>query len=326
MKILVTGATGFIGSNLSFKLADSGHEVHAFCRSTPDKMLSTYKNMNIYRGDVTNRESISLAMRNCSLVYHLAACTHVRPDCKSSYYKVNVRGTVNVLEAAMQLGVKKVVYTSAGGVLGPSNDIPLNEDSFRECAFFNDHETSKHMAEGKVKDYVMKGLETVIVNPGRVYGPGIFSKTNALSNIILKCMQGNWHIIPGDGAVTMNYAYIEDVVNGHIKAMEQGRAGERYILGGHNASYIELFDSIWQCLGKRHQLYKAPFWVIKKYATIEVFSAKIQNREPDISPDWVKSFSKNMERSSDKAVKELGYHITAFNEAIQKTIEWLKNL
>jgi len=323
MKILVTGATGFIGSNLSFKLADSGHEVHAFCRSKPDKKLSTYKSMIIYRGDVTNRESVFQAMRNCSLVYHLAACTHVLPDCTSSYYKVNVGGTVNVLETAMQLGVKKVVYTSAGGVFGPSNNIPLNEDSFRECPFFNDHETSKHIAEEKVKDYALKGLETVIVNPGRVYGPGIFSKTNALSNIILKCMQGKWHIIPGDGTVTMNYTYIADVVNGHIKAMEQGKAGNRYILGGHNASYIELFDAIWQSLGKRYHLYRVPFSIIKLYATVEVFLAKIQNREPNISPAWVKSFRNNMERSSDKAVKELGYNITPFKEALQKTMEWL---
>ncbi|MCK5702235.1 MAG: NAD-dependent epimerase/dehydratase family protein [Cyclobacteriaceae bacterium] len=324
MNILVTGATGFIGANLSFKLAESGHDIHAFCRSHPDEKLSSHKNIKIFRGDITNKESICNAMRNCVQVYHLAAYTRVLADSHASYYKVNVGGTINVLECAIQLGVKKLVYTSAGGVLGPSQFVPLNEDSFRLCPFFNNHETSKHMAEEKVKDYVIKGLKAVIVNPGRVFGPGILSKTNSLSNIMLKCLKGKWHIMPGDGTVVMNYVYIEDVVNGHIKAMEHGKPGERYILGGANASYIELFRNIWESLGKKDRLLKLPFSIIRIYAAIEVLHSKLYNREPDITPTWVNSFSNNMPRTSEKAINELGYSITPFNEAIQKTLEWLK--
>ena len=266
MKILVTGATGFIGANLSFRLAERGHDIHAFCRSHPDERLSSHKNIIILRGDITNKESVLNAMRNCIQVYHLAAYTRVLADSPASYYKVNVGGTINVLESAIQLGVEKLVYTSAGGVFGPSQHVALNEDSFRKCPFYNNHETSKHMAEDKVKDFVLKGLKAVIVNPGRVFGPGILSKTNSLSNIMLKCMKGKWHIMPGDGTVVMNYAYIEDVVNGHIKAMEHGKPGQSYILGGCNASYIELFQNIWENLGKKSRLYRVPFNIIRIYA------------------------------------------------------------
>jgi len=325
MKILVTGATGYIGANLSMKLAEIGHEVHAFCRSKPDENISSNSNIRIFRGDIGNRQSINAAMQECSQVYHLCAYTRTLAEKTEDYYNVNVGGTINVLECAKELSVKKVVYTSAGGVFGPSVDKPLNENSYRKCSFFNDHETSKFMAEEKIKDYVLKGLNVVTVNPARVYGPGYLSKTNSLSQIILKYMEGNWHMMPGNGKTVMNYAYIEDIVGGHIKAMEHGESGKRYILGGSNASYHEFFDVLSRNINKKHKLFNVPFGLIKMYAAIEVLNSKLLGKEPDITPKWVKSFKYDMARSSEKAVKELGYSITPLNEGVRKTIEWLKN-
>jgi farnesol dehydrogenase len=324
MKILVTGATGFVGTNLTQKLTKNGHEVHAFCRSKPDEQLNSNSRVKIFRGDIVERESLFKAMEGCTQVFHVCAYTRTLAKNVADYYKVNVGGTINVMESAMKLGVQKVVYTSAGGVFGPSTDMPLDEDSFRVCSFFNDHETSKFMAEEKIKDYVLDGLNVVIVNPCRIYGPGFLSKTNALSQIILSYMTGKWHMMPGSGKTVMNYAFIEDIVNGHIKAMENGKAGQRYILGGSNASYVEFFDTINKNLNKRHFLFKIPFRIIKMYANIEVFYSRLLNKEPDITPKWVKSFRYNMARTSEKAIRELDYSITPLDEGVRKTIEWLK--
>ena len=141
MKILVTGATGYIGANLSLKLAEIGHEVHAFCRSKQEENISSNSNIRIFRGDIVNRQSLNAAMQDCSQVYHLCAYTRTLAEKTEDYYEVNVGGTINVLECSMELDVKKVVYTSAGGVFGPSIDKPLDENSYRKCSFFNDHET-----------------------------------------------------------------------------------------------------------------------------------------------------------------------------------------
>jgi len=325
MKILVTGATGFIGANLALKLADLGHEIHAFCRSNPNSELVSHPNIIINRGDILNREDLIKAMHGCTQVYHLAAYARTGRGNHKPYYTTNVGGTVNVMDCATELNIEKIIYTSTAGIYGPSNHLPTTEDDARQSPFYNDYECSKFIAEVKVRDYATKGLNVVILNPTRVYGPGLLSQSNYFTHLIFSYMKGKWHVIPGDGSVIANYVFIEDIVDGHIKAMEYGQRGDRYILGGSNASYKELFETMGQCLEKNHRVYKVPLSLIKLYAATELITSKLLARDPVITPRWVKALQTDGIRSSDKAVKELGYQITPLDEGIKKTIDWLNN-
>ena len=325
MKILVTGATGFIGAILALKLADSGHEVHALCRSNPNDKLVSHPNIIIDRGDILNKEELKKAMHGCTQVFHLAAYARTGRGNPKPFYTTNIGGTINVMDCAIDLNIQKVIYTSTAGIFGPSDDLPTTEDSARQSPFYNDYECSKFIAEAKVRDYAANGLNVVILNPTRVYGPGLISQSNYFTQLILSYMKGKWHVIPGDGRVIANYVFIEDVVDGHIKAMEYEHTDKRYILGGINASYNELFETVNKYIEKKHRLFKVPLSLIKLYGATELISSKLLARDPVITPRWVKALETDGIRSSDKAVKELGYHITPLDEGIKKTINWLNN-
>lgn len=325
MKILVTGATGFIGANIALKLADKGHLVHALCRSKPDSKLVDHPKILVFRGDILNKEDLLNAMRDCEQVFHLAAYARTGSGDPRPYYSTNVSGTINVMDSAVELSVKRVIYTSTAGTYGPSDHTPTTEDSPRLSPFYNDYECSKYISEVKIRDYAERGFDVVTLNPSRVYGPGLLSQSNYLTHLILSYMKGKWHIIPGNGKVVANYVFIDDIVDGHINAMEYARAGERYILGGIDASYNELFEIIRQHLNKKHRLFKVPLSLIKTYAAGELVLSKILARDPVITPRWVKALETDGFRSSEKAIKELKYSITHLDEGIKRTIDWLNN-
>ena len=330
MNIFITGATGYIGANLALRLADSGDNVHMLCRLTADRQVSKSKasllnhgNIRVFEGDVLDRESIENAMQSCEYVYHLAAYARVWAENPQTYFDVNVQGTKNILDAAIKSGIKKVVVTSTAGVLGPSNGTPVNEESIRTVDFFNEYERSKYIAEEEIHHYIRKGLDIVIVNPSRVYGPGLMSESNSVSKLIDRYLKGKWHLIPGNGETIGNYVFIDDVVNGHLLAMSKGLTGEKYILGGDNVSYNEFFGTLIKVSQKKYKLYKTPLSLMLAFAKVQELLANSFNRPPLITPKWVKRYLYNWVLSSQKAGRELGYEITPFEEGMEKTIKWL---
>src|SRR4030095_8590416 len=189
VKIFITGGTGYIGNPLAHQLADAGHDVHALVRQKEKVFLLQHKNIKIFFGDINNREEIKDAIQGCEQVYHVAA--QVRPWMKNPaiFYKVNVDGTLNVFAQALQAGVEKIVFTSTCGVMGPTLNEPLDEGSARITDFSMDWDRSKKMAEDIVLTYSNKGLNSVIVSPSKVYGPGKTSHSltaNAIIKTFLK--------------------------------------------------------------------------------------------------------------------------------------------
>jgi farnesol dehydrogenase len=164
----------------------------------------------------------------------------------------------------------------------------------------------------------------VIVNPPRLYGPGLLNKSNSVTILIKKYLKGTWRIIPGTGNAIGNYVFIDDVVNGHILAMKNGISGERYILGGENISFNGFFNSLSKVSGKKYMLFHLPFPVILAISKIEFFLAEKFGKKPLITPPWAKRYLQNRPVSSKKAIAHLKYSITPLNEGIRKTIEWLK--
>jgi farnesol dehydrogenase len=163
-----------------------------------------------------------------------------------------------------------------------------------------------------------------MVNPPRIYGPGIITESNAVTRLIKLYMAGKWKIMPGDGKRTGSYVYIDDVVNGHILAMQSGRSGERYILGGVNASYNEFFELLAKIAGKKIKLIKLPVWAMMLAGNAIQLYTKISGKPPLLTPPWIKKYYYDWSLNSEKAQQELGYTYIPLEEGLQKTVDWLK--
>ncbi len=321
MKILITGATGYLGSRLTQRLQQEGHVLVLLVREPKAIRSASLANMTIHKGDITDPASIAKAMEGCTHVYHTAAVAKYQSSGMDRFYEVNVTGTRNILEAAMRFNIQKLVFTSSAAVFGPSLDIPLTEKDPRIESFESDYDFSKHLAGNLVREFVQKGLNAVIVNPSRVFGPGPATYSNGVTRMIRYLLTKKILFIPEIGAYRSNYSFIEDVVDGHVLAMQKGKAGESYILGGENISYAELFNSVAGYSSSKCRLIKIPVDIIKGAAHF----TSLFNRNTELTASLITRFAKHRMLNSRKAISELGYRITPFQEGLHLTIDYLKN-
>jgi farnesol dehydrogenase len=324
MKVFLTGGTGFIGAHLINALIEEGKHVHALVR-TPAKASSLpVEGVTIFKGDILDPKSIKEAMEGCEEVYHLGGNASIYEKDPKRYFTINVDGTQNVMDAAIDLGIKRMVFTSTAGVLGPSVGGVVTEDKKREIGFFNEYESSKAEAEALVRKYVEeKDIEVMTVSPTRVYGYYLFGEPASVSLLISKYIKGNWKIIPGDGTKVGNYVYVDDVVSGHMLAMKNGAKGETYILGGENYSYNEFFKVLKDVSGQDYGLIKTPIWAQMIFARLNKFFSLLFGKKPALTTKWVRRGNYHWEVDPSKSVRELGVEITPLGEGIRKTIEGL---
>jgi len=323
--ILVTGSTGFLGRRLATSLAEDGNLVHALYRSDDKIRGWKHEKIRFIKGTLGDKISIEQAMEGCRQVYHLAAFAGPWVRDPKVIYDENVGGTENILESAMRLGIEKLVYTSTAGVLGPSDGELNTEEKQFIGNHFTHYDRSKAEAETKVMEYVAGGLNAVIVNPTRIYGPGNLSKSNSVTLMIEKYIRGKWRIIPGDGSSIGNYVYVDDAVKCHLLAMARGRSGERYIAGGENLTFNELFMQFARVSGVKHRLFSMPVGLMMLVAGgFQVF-ARLTGWTPPIVPAFVRRYNHNWAVSNKKAKMELGYQPLSFDKGLEKTIEWIQN-
>jgi nucleoside-diphosphate-sugar epimerase len=325
MKILITGATGYIGYKLAMEAARRNYTVHILVRDLQSPLLPVHPNIIKFKGDVTDKASVLTAMQGCAKVMHAAAIAKLTAKDNSIFYSVNVEGTRNMLDAALTLGVKKFVFTSSGAVIGPSGKYPMNENDPRIIAFENDYEISKHWAEELVKEYCRKGLFAITVAAPRVYGPGHECNGNTMNVLLKNILLTGIAFVPSCDNVIANYAFVDDVVNGHFLAMEKGLGGEKYILGGENLSYRSFFQTIKQKAGEKIRLIRIPKFLLKLWSLLYMCFCTIIRKETHISPKVIDRIAQNRALSCEKAIRQLGYSITPFAEGIHKTILHLKN-
>lgn len=327
MKSMVTGATGFIGNRLVNELLNLGAEVHVLARSQK-KVVELFGNkVSFFEGDLWNTDIIKEATRNCDVIFHLAAFANIWSKDKTLAFKTNVTGTKNILDAALKNKVKRVVFTSSSAVLSPSvNGEIIDETSAMPKKYLTDYETTKVMAEQLCVDYSKKGLDVVIVNPPRVFGPGLLNKSNSVTILIKKYISGKWRFIPGNGEAIGNYVFIDDVVKGHLLASQKGLSGEKYILGGTNISFNGFFNTLSKFSGKSYRLFHLPLSLLLVVSKFELFMAETFGKSPLISPPWARRYLQNRPVSSKKAITQLEYTITPLEEGMLKTIEWLKSV
>ena len=322
--VFVTGATGFIGRKLCAGLAAEGHIVHALCRDIHHPNRIQHPHIKFFKGDILDKQSLLFAMRDCEQVYHTAAMAKMW--CKNSrdFYDINVIGTRNVLEAAVETGTQKLVYTSTCGVWGPTVKYPMTETDPRVAGFSIDYERTKYLAELEVNAFVKKGLQVVTVNPSRVYGEGPVTDSNTVSKMVNGYLNGTWRIIPGNGERVANYAYLDDVVAGHIHAMAFGKNGHRYILGGEDISFNRFFETLAEVSGRCLRMIHAPQRLIKFYSRVEWLKTRLTGLPPFFLPEFADRLKFDLKYSSDKAIGQLNYKITPFAEGLKRTVDYLE--
>ena len=325
MKCFITGVTGFIGQNLARQLATDGHAVNAILRNTVSPDWKDIPGIQFFNGDLDNINALKGAMKGCDVVFHLAALAKPWSKDPGDFHRVNVQGAVNVFTAALEAGVKKVVFTSSAATMSPSTDHkPADESTPRVIPYFNAYETTKEEAEQRAREFCAMGLPVVIVNPTRVYGPGPLNASNSLTKMIAGYQKGTWRIIPGDGRKIGNYVYIDDVVHGHILAAQKGRAGERYILGGENITFDELFQTLDRVTGVHRRMIHLPVGVMTITAKFMEWQNNITGIPPAITAGFLKKYMNHWSLSCDKAIGELDYSITPFAVGVKRTLEWLE--
>ena len=325
MTIFITGATGFIGQKLALTLAENGHTIHALVRD-PQKAsrLLKHQNIKLFAGDILDQESIQTAMTGCHQIYHLAALASVWHPNPTMFYTVNVKGFQNVLDCASAQNIKNVLFTSTAGVVGHSLDLqPVSETTNPNPQLETLYEKSKVEAELLLKQYNQKGIRGIVVNPSRVYGPGLLTESNGITRLLKMYINNKWKVKPGNGKSIGNYVYIDDVVEGMILAMEKAKPGERYLLGGTNSNYQDFFYLVGEITNTKRKLYNLPLPVMLFISHILLLLAKNLAIKPLITPAFVRKYNKDWIVSSVKAEKELGYKITPIKEGITKTLDWL---
>ncbi len=325
-QVLVTGATGFIGSKLVVELARRGCVVQALTRRTSDTTALTNERIRLFEGDILDLDSLRRAADGCTQVYHLAAYAKNWAREKETFFRLNVDGTRNILAAARTAGVSRVVYTSTIVTLRPTSAGTVGDETTprTKTGFLTEYEATKSAAEREVLQMAASGLPAVVVNPTRVYGPGKLTEGNAVTQMIEDYLRGRLPVLLNHGMNVGNYALVDDLVRGHILAMEKGRVGERYILGGENVTLKRLFELVDEVSGARHRQFNLPSWAALLYSHLQKARAEWFGVYPRITPGWVDTFLRDWAFSCNKAERELGYRITPLKEGLRATCEWLQ--
>jgi farnesol dehydrogenase len=284
--------------------------------------------VELVRGDIADLDSLRRGMEGCDRVFHLAAyAKNWAPD-RQTFFRMNVQGMRNVFRVAKELGVRRVVWTSTCVTLGPTPPGVTGDENMPRitAGHFTDYEETKSIAEKEALQMAADGFPVVIVNPTRVYGPGNLTEGNSASRLIDDYDRGRLPFLLNRGRNIGNWVLVNDVVEGHLLAMERGRIGERYLLGGENASLRQFFRAIDDVSGKRHfQLSLLTFSPLL-FAWILQQRAKWLGIHPAITPGWVRTFSVDWVYSTAKAEQELGYRPTPLVEGLRITYQWLQRV
>ena len=323
MSVLVTGGTGFVGSHLVRVLLKRGEQVRCLVRPSSRRDNLHDLSVEFVTGDLRDLDSLKQAVKGITVVYHCAADYRLWCKDPNEMYQSNVEGSNNVMQAAFDQGVARVVYTSTVGCLGLNEDgKPANEDSLVTIDDMIGHyKRSKFLAEEKVREWARRGLPVVIVNPSTPVGE-LDIKPTPTGKIIVDFLRGKMFGYVDTG---MNLIDVRDCAEGHVVAAEKGRVGERYILGGRNLTLKELFDALASVTEIASPKMKVPHWVAETYARIEnLWSINIARREPDVPLESVKMARHKMWFDASKAVHELGLTQRPIEQALERAVNWFR--
>ena len=323
MKVLVTGASGFIGGAVVRALVKAGIEVRVIARNGSDTRNLTDLPVEQVEGDLRNRGSLVRALQGCRQLYHIAAHYALWAKDPSIFYDINVAGTRNVLEAARDLGLERTVYCSTIGAIGlpPGGGVGTEMTPVSLDQMAGHYKRSKYLAEQEVLKLSREGLPVVIVNPSAPVGKGDVKPTPT-GQVIVDFMKG-W--MPAYIETGMNLVDVDDVAAGHLLAMEKGRIGERYILGNKNLIVREVFEILSRLTGVNAPRIKLPRLAILPLAHLNEWMARFTDTPPRIPLEGIRMAKYKMHYDCSKAVRELGLPQTPVEVALEKAVKWFRS-
>ena len=323
MKVLVTGATGFIGGNVARVLQARGHEVRAFVRPGSSTLTLDGTGIQTAQGDVRDRESVAEALRGCNGVVHCAALYSFWTPEPRVMHEINVEGTTVVLGEALRAGVVACVYTSTVSTVGiPRGGTGNEEVQPGRRDLVGHYKRSKYLAEREALELARKGLPVVVVNPTTPVGPWDVKPTPT-GRMVLDFMRGRIPVYIDAG---MNMVDVEDVATGHALALEKGRPGEKYLLGNVNMTLQRVLKILEEITGKRAPRVGVPIWLAIAAGYVDGFvEGKILRREPTIPLEGLQVSRKPMYVTCEKAVNELGLPQSPIEGALDKAVRWFRD-
>jgi dihydroflavonol-4-reductase len=319
--ILVTGASGFVGSAVAHALIAAGYKVRALVRSTSSRKNLEGLDIEIAEGDMRDASSVARAMSGARFLMHVGADYRLWARDPEEILRTNRDGTRNLMQAALKAGVERIVYTSSVATLAVSAS-GESIDETRPLSFekaIGAYKKSKVAAEQIVASMVAEqGLPAVIVHPSTPIGPRDVKPTPT-GRIIIEAALGR---VPGYVDTGLNLVHVDDVAQGHIAALQQGRIGEHYILGGQNVGFAEMLADIAALGGRRAPWLRMPRRLIYPLAFLAEAKARVTGREPFLTRDGLRMSKYRMFFSSAKAERDLGYRARPYKQGLGDALAW----
>jgi len=319
--VLLTGATGYLGSQIARELANRGAPFRALVRD-PARAPAQCE---VVAGDLLDVDALKRALVGVDRVIHTAALVKMWVRDRREFQRVNVDGLKALLGTAAEAGVQRVVYTSSFIALGPSADANAGE-GLRHCGgFSNEYEESKARALEWLRAEGFGKFPVLALLPGVIYGPGPRTEGNLVGGMIEQYLAGKFPGLLGSGDQRWSFAFNADVVAAHLAALERGSPGQEYVLGGDNRSLNEFFRLLAELSGVGRPVRHLPLAAGKIVGALELACAELFGRPPRLTPGVVEIFKHDWVYSSMKATRELGYRVTPLEEGLRKTIETLSH-
>ncbi|MDR3508671.1 MAG: NAD-dependent epimerase/dehydratase family protein [Caulobacteraceae bacterium] len=322
-RILVTGATGFIGSAVARHLNARGLPVRVLARPTSPRGNLEGLDCEVVVGDMTDPASMNQALAGVRYLFHVAADYRLWAPNPDDIIRANLDGARAVMEAALAQGVERIVYTSSVATLraGDANSSVDETAPLAEGEAIGAYKESKVVAERLVERMVAdQGLPAVIVNPSTPIGPQDVRPTPT-GRILIEAACGR---IPAFVDTGLNLVHVDDVAAGHLMAMDKGQIGERYILGGQNASLREMLAAIAGLVGRKPPTVNLPRAPLYPLAYAAEAIGRITGKEPFVTVDALKMASHHMFFTSAKAQRDLGYSARPYVEALSDALDWFR--
>lgn len=316
-RVLVTGASGFLGSAIANVFRDAGFAVRVMVRGTSPRTNLSEED-EVVTGDLTKPETLRPALKGARYLVHAAADYRLWAKRPQDLIDANVEGSRNIMRAALEQGVERVVYTSSVATITPGHDEsrPLTPETA-----IGIYKRSKVLAERAVEEMIEReGLPAVIVNPSTPIGPRDVKPTPT-GRVIVEAASGK---MPGFVDTGLNLAHVDDVAAGHLLALRHGRIGERYILGGENVLLSRMLADIAEIVGRRPPSLRIPRLAVWPLAVGAEAVAQITGREPFVSRDALRMAAYKMFFDDSKARRELGYVSRPYRQGLVDAIGWFR--
>lgn len=317
----VTGSTGFVGLNLVEELSAQGWDVIAMHRANSDTgILSRFPGVTRVTGDITESRSLKgLIPAKVDCVFHVAGNTSLWARAHAEQIKVNVKGTRNMVKAALESGAKRFVHTSSIVAYGLHSGTITEETPTRGTSARINYIRSKALAEREVRRGLKLGLKAVILNPANIMGAYDTANWGRLFRLV---QEGRLPAMPPGGG---SFCHAREVARMHVVACEHGRVGANYLLGGAEASYAGLANEIARILGLKRRALSLPPRILNAYAGVEEWIAPLFRREPEITRDAVALLSENIYCSARRAIGELGYQPKPLQLMLNDCYQWMQS-